>query len=106
FLGQKQEFKTGVNYLFRDRDFTENQLFLPGSNFTRNKALPLYDVEGNLNRLVSNEIIGVKIPAAGQGEGMMPIGGFLYNSQKSPNNYTGYFETNALYGMLDLKLTD
>lgn len=105
-LGQKQEFKTGVNYLFRDRDFTENQLFLPGSNFTRNKALPLYDVEGNLNRLVSNEIIGVKIPAAGQGEGMMPIGGFLYNSQKSPNNYTGYFETNALYGMLDLKLTD
>lgn len=105
-LGQKQEFKTGVNYLFRDRDFSENQLFLPGSNFTSNKALPLYGAEGNLNRLVSSEFIGVKLPAGNQGEGMMPIGGFLYNSQKSPNNYTGYFETNAFYGMLDLKLTE
>ncbi|WP_234991033.1 TonB-dependent receptor [Sphingobacterium psychroaquaticum] len=103
-LGEKQEFKTGVNYLFRDRAFTENQLFLPGSNFTSNKAVPLYDVAGNLDRLVSNEIIGVHLPAAGQGEGMMPVGGFLYNSQKSPNNYTGYYETNALYGMVDLKL--
>ncbi len=105
-LGQIQQFKTGVNYLFRDRKFTENQLFLPGSNFTTNKAVPLYDVEGNLNRLVSSEIIGVKLPTGSQGEGMMPIGGFLYNSQKSPNNYTGYFETNAFYGMVDLKLTE
>lgn len=105
-LGQKQELKTGVNYLFRDRDFTENQLFLPGSNFTTNKSVPLYTAEGNLDRLVSSEFIGVKYPSANQGEGMMPIGGFLYNSQKSPNNYTGYFETNAFYGMLDLKLTE
>ncbi len=95
-LGEKQLFKTGFNYLFRDRKFTENQLFLPGSNFTGNKSIPLYDVQGNLDRLVSNEIVGVVLPKAGQGEGMMPVGGFLYNSQKSPNNYKGYFETNAL----------
>lgn len=105
-FGQVQQLKTGANYLFRERTFTENQLFLPGSNFTSNKAVPLYDVQGNLDRLVSNEIIGVKVPGAGQGEGMMPIGGFLYNSQKSPNNYKGYYETNAFYGMLDLKLTE
>ncbi|RZK88698.1 MAG: hypothetical protein EOO98_11835, partial [Pedobacter sp.] len=105
-FGQTLAFKTGGNYLFRDRTFTENQLFLPGSNFTSNKAVPLYDAEGNLNRLVSSEFIGVKIPSANQGEGMMPIGGFLYNSQKSPNNYTGYFETNAFYGMVDLRLTE
>nr|WP_232325377.1 TonB-dependent receptor [Pedobacter panaciterrae] len=105
-FGQIQQFKTGVNYLFRDRSFTENQLFLPGSNFTTNKSIPLYDVEGNLNRLVSNQIIGVKMPAANQSEGMLPIGGFLYNTQKSPNNYTGYFETNALYGMVDLRITE
>jgi len=105
-LGEKQLFKTGFNYLFRDRKFTENQLFLPGSNFTGNKSIPLYDVQGNLDRLVSNEIVGVVLPKAGQGEGMMPVGGFLYNSQKSPNNYKGYFETNALYGMLDLKIAE
>lgn len=105
-FGETQQFKTGLNYLFRDRSFTENQLFLPGSNFTTNKAIPLYDVEGDLNRLVGNQVIGVKVPAANQGEGMLPIGGFLYNTQKSPNNYTGYFETNALYGMVDLKITE
>ncbi len=105
-FGQVQQLKTGVNYLFRDRSFTENQLFLPGSNFTTNKAIPLYDVEGNLDRLVGSQVIGIKAPTANQGEGMMPIGGFLYNSQKSPNNYKGYFETNAFYGMVDLKLTE
>ncbi|RQO64537.1 hypothetical protein DBR43_32650 [Pedobacter sp. KBW06] len=105
-FGQKQEFKTGVNYLFRERSFTENHLLLPGSNFNRNGALPLYDVEGDLNRLVSNEVIGVHAPLSGQGEGMMPIGGFLYNSQKSPNNYKGYYETNAVYTMLDVRLSE
>lgn len=103
-FGQKQEFKTGVNYLFRDRKFSESQLFLPGSNFSPYKAVPLYTVSGNLNKLVGNDVVGVFVPAAGQGEGMMPVGGFLYNSQKSPNNYTGYYETNAFYGMVDLKL--
>lgn len=106
FLGQHQELKVGVNYLFRERNFAENQLFLPGSNFSSRRALTLYEVEGNLNRLVGNSVIGVKLPAAGQNEGMMPVGGFLYNSQKSPNNYDGYYATNAFYGMLALKLTN
>lgn len=105
FLGQKQEFKTGVNYLNRDRVFTENVLFLPGSNFSSNKSLPLYTVSGNLDRLVGPEIIGIHPRTAGDGEGASPIGGFLYNSQKSPNNYTGFFETKAGYAMLDLKVT-
>lgn len=104
-FGQKQELKTGVNYLNRDRVFTENVLFLPGSNFSSNKSLPLYTVSGNLDRLVSNEIIGIHAPTAGMGEGASPVGGFLYNSQKSPNNYTGFFETKAAYAMLDLKVT-
>jgi TonB-dependent receptor len=106
FLGQKQEFKTGVNYLNRDRVFTENVLFLPGSNFSSNKSLPLYTVSGDLNRLVGPEIIGIHPRTAGDGEGASPIGGFLYNSQKSPNNYTGFFETKAGYAMLDLKVTN
>lgn len=103
-FGQMQEFKTGVNYLNRDREFTENVLFLPGSNFSSNKSLPLYTVNGNLDRLVSNEIIGIRPQSVGIGEGGSPIGGFLYNSQKSPNNYTGFFETKAGYAMLDLKV--
>lgn len=106
FLGKKQEFKTGVNYLNRKRDFTENVLFLPGSNFSATGVLPLYTVEGNLNRLVSNDVIGIQ-PLAGNsnGEGAGAVGGFIYNSQKSPNNYAGFFETKAAYAMLDLKLT-
>lgn len=104
-FGQKQEFKTGFNYLNRDRVFSENVLFLPGSNFSSLGALTLYRVEGNLNRLVSPEIIGIHAPAGGTGEGAAPVGGFLYNSQKSPNNYTGFFETKAAYAMVDLKLT-
>lgn len=105
-FGQRQEFKTGVNYLFRDRTFTENLLMLPGSNFNRDKAIPLYDVEGNPDRLVGNEIVGVKLSTGQQGDGMAPVSGFMYNSRKSPNNYSGYYETNAFYGMLDLQVTE
>lgn len=116
-FGVKQEFKLGVNYLNRERKFGENVLFLPGSNFSNYGSfagstpgkfsyIPLYNVEGNLNRLVSNEVIGVKTPSGAVGEGDFPVGGFLYNIQKSPNNYTGFYETNAFYGMLDLKVTD
>ncbi|WP_233260807.1 TonB-dependent receptor domain-containing protein, partial [Pedobacter sp. HMWF019] len=50
-------------------------------------------------------IVGIHAPVAGGAEGAGPIGGFLYNSQKSPNNYTGFFETKAGYAMLDLKIT-
>ncbi len=116
-FGVKQEFKLGVNYLNRERKFGENVLFLPGSNFSNYGSfagstpgkfsyIPLYNVEGNLNRLVSNEVIGVRTPSGAVGEGDFPVGGFLYNIQKSPNNYTGFYETNAFYGMLDLKVTD
>lgn len=101
-LGLKQEFKTGFNYLNRDRTFTENMFFLPGSNFTSYGAAALYEVEGNLDRLVGPSIIGIRPASGSTGEGAGPVGGFLYNSQKSPNNYTGFFETNAFYGMLDL----
>ncbi|SJZ62312.1 TonB-dependent receptor [Chitinophaga eiseniae] len=105
-LGLRQEFKTGVNYLHRKRDFTENVLFLPGSNYSANKALPLYEVNGDLNRLVGHDRIGIRPPAAYNPEGQPMTGGFLYNIQKSPNNYKGFYETRAFYGMLDLHLTD
>ncbi|WP_109699390.1 TonB-dependent receptor [Chitinophaga deserti] len=103
-FGQKQEFKTGFNYLNRDRTFRENMFFLPGSNFAPNGAVTLYDVAGNLDRLVSPEVIGIRPVTGGSGEGANAVGGYLYNSQKSPNNYKGFFETNAFYGMLDLRV--
>lgn len=105
-FGRKQEFKTGFNYLNRDRNFTENVLFLPGSNFASTGPFALYTVEGDLNRLVSSSVVGIHPMAAGAGEGEAPVGGFLYNSQKSPNNYKGFFETKAAYAMVDLKVTE
>src|SRR5699024_3062493 len=45
-------------------------------------------------------------PEKAQGEGGFPVSGFLYNSQKSPNNYTGYQEVGTWYGMVDLKPTE
>nr|WP_295125447.1 TonB-dependent receptor [uncultured Chitinophaga sp.] len=104
FIGQKQELKVGYNYLNRDRTFRENMFFLPGSNFAPNGAISLYDVAGNLDRLVGPEVIGVHPGSGSTGEGADKVGGFLYNSQKSPNNYNGFFETNAWYTMLDLHL--
>lgn len=104
-FGQKQEFKTGVNYLHRKRTFGENVLYLPGSNYSNTKAVPLYEVQGNLDRLVGKDRIGIHTPGV-QGEGQPMLGGYLYNTQKSPNNYKGYFETRAFYGMLDLRLTE
>ncbi len=103
-LGQRQEFKTGVNYLHRDRTFTENVLSLPGSNFSSTGNMALYTVHGNLDRLVGYDQIGIKLPSGAVGEGQPAIGGFLYNAQKSPNNYKGFYETRAFYGMLDLHL--
>lgn len=114
FLNTRQELKVGVNYLSRERQFGENVLYLPGSNFSsyagttggKFATIPLYDVNGNLNRLVSNEVIGVRPGTGAIDEGDFPVGGFLYNIQKSPNNYKGFYETNAFYGMLDLKFTE
>lgn len=105
-FGQKQEFKTGFNYLSRERKYGEYMLFLPGSNFVERSKYQLYKTNGNVDHLVSNDVIGIKRLTATTPEGDILAGGFLYNSQKSPNNYTGFFETNALYAMLDLKITD
>lgn len=105
-LGNHQEFKLGGNYLHRDRTFTENVLSLPGSNFSSTGNLALYTVHGNLDHLVGYDQIGVKMPASAIGEGQPAVGGFLYNAQKSPNNYKGFYETRAFYGMLDLKLRE
>lgn len=101
---KKQLFKTGFNYLYRDRQFSEYILYLPGSNFNNYGTFTLQDVQGNIDRMVSSEIVGVKMAQGSNGEGEYPVGGFLYNSKKSPNNYTGFFETSAFYGMLDLQL--
>lgn len=105
-FGARQEFKAGFNYLFRDRSFTENLMMLPGSNYTDERNWPIYRVLGDLDRLVGPEVVGVLPPTPAQREGSAPISGFLYNSQKSPNNYSGFFETNAYYGMLDIRLND
>lgn len=98
FLGQKQEFKVGYNYLKRSRSFTENILGLP-KNYD---ILSKYD--GNPDALVAYNNIGMKDPAGYNDEGQPRVGGFLYEIRKSPNNYTGYYKTEALYAMLDLHL--
>jgi TonB-dependent receptor len=105
-LGKKQDFKTGVNYLHRRRSFAENVLYLPGSNYSGDGALPLYEVNGQLDQLVGYDKIGIRPPSSYNEEGAPRNGGFLYNIQKSPNNYKGYYETRAFYGMLDLHLTE
>lgn len=105
-FNQKQEFKIGVNYLHRRRNFSENVLYLPGSNYSNTGALPLYEVNGNLDRLIGYNRIGISPASLSNGEGAPTVGGYLYNTQKSPNNYKGYFETRAFFGMLDLYLTE
>lgn len=105
-LDKKQEFKTGVNYLHRRRSFSENVLYLPGSNYSTDGALPLYEVNGQLDQLVGYDRIGIRPPSSYNEEGAPRVGGFLYNIQKSPNNYKGYYETRAFYGMLDLHVTE
>jgi TonB-dependent receptor len=104
-LGNAQLFKTGFNYLHRDRTFSEYVLSLPGSNFSTDGPLPLYQVFGNLDQLVGSSQVGIHTPTNTTGEGAQQVSGFLYNYQKSPNNYRGFYETNAFYGMLDLHPT-
>lgn len=101
---KKQTFKTGFNYLYRERKFTENILYLPGSNFSSYGNIALINVQGNIDRMVSSDVVGIKVSDGNTGEGEFPVSGFLYNSKKSPNNYIGFYETSAFYGMLDLQL--
>lgn len=100
--GWDQAFKAGYSYLYRDRTFGEYVLSLPGSNFSSTKQLPLYQVNGDLDQLVGYKQIGIHTVTSSTTEGAPLVSGFLYNTQKSPNNYKGFYETNAFYGMLDL----
>ena len=101
--GLGQTFKVGANYLHRERDFTESILGLPGTNAGGDDGL-LQQVNGNLNELVSYQNIGLQNPANYDNLGQPRVGGFLYQTLKSPNNYTGTFETRAFYGMADIYL--
>eukprot|EP01133_Synstelium_polycarpum_P002883 gene2883-3309_t len=96
-----QLLKFGVNYLKRDRSYTENILGLPGSSLGGGGAQLLNGVNGDLNRLVSPNNIGLLNPGQYDGEGQPRVGGFLYQTKKAPNNYNGSYETRAFYGMLD-----
>lgn len=99
----EQALKVGVNYLYRDRTFDEYVLSIPGSNFSATTQLPLYAVNGNLDQLVGYNQVGVHLTSPTTTEGAPLVSGFLYNSQKSPDNYHGFYETNAYYTMLDLR---
>lgn len=94
--GQQQLFKAGYNFLRRERSYGENILGLPpvtGSAF-----------QGDMNQLVSYQNIGLQPSGTFDDEGAPRLGGFLYQIQKSPNNYRGTYETQAFYGMVDLHL--
>ncbi|WP_316843896.1 TonB-dependent receptor domain-containing protein [Pedobacter psychrodurus] len=96
-----QLLKFGVNYLRRNRDFTENILGLPGSNLGGGGAQLLNDAKGDINQLISPSNIGLQAPGQYNNEGQPRVGGFLYQIKKAPNNYNGTYETRAFYGMLD-----
>ena len=100
-----QVFRTGFNYLHRNRTFTENILGIPGTNSGGDDGL-LQQVNGNVDQLVSYANIGLKDPSGYDNLGQPRVGGFLYQIKKSPNNYTGIYETKAFYGMADLHLTE
>jgi len=100
--GLQQVLKFGGAFLKRDRDYRENVLGLPGSNLGGGGDL-LNAVKGNINQLVSSQYIGLKGPGAYDNEGQPRVGGFLYQIRKSPNNYTGTYETRAFYGMADIR---
>jgi TonB-dependent receptor len=101
--GQKQLLKFGYNYLRRDRTYTENILGIPGSAAGGDPGA-LAASGGNLNELVSSSNIGLREPSDYNQEGEPRTGGFLYQIRKSPNNYTGTYETEAAYAMLDARL--
>ena len=103
--GLSQVFKVGFNYLHRDRSFTENILGIPGTNSGGDDGL-LQQVKGNVDQLVSYANIGLKDVSGYDIPGQPRVGGFLYQIKKSPNNYTGIYETKAFYGMADLHFTD
>lgn len=102
--GLQQVIKIGGAFLRRERDYRENILGLPGSNLGGGGDL-LGAVKGDINQLVSTRYIGMKDPGAYDEEGQPRVGGFLYQIKKSPNNYTGSYETRAFYFMVDSRVT-
>lgn len=100
-FGNKQELKFGYNYLKRDRTFTENELGLPGTLAGGDNGL-LQKVDGQLDELVSAKYVGLRDQS--EEIGAPRVGGFLYQIYKTPNNYQGYYKTQAFYGMLDTRL--
>ena len=101
--GISESLKFGGNYLKRDRTYTENILGIPGTNLGGDNGI-LNQFGGNLNQLVSYQVVGLQDPSTYDQEGAPRVGGFLYQIKKSPNNYTGTYETDAFYGMADLRL--
>lgn len=102
--GLQQVFKFGGSFLRRERDYRENVLGLPGSSLGGGGNL-LNAVKGDIDQLVSTRYVGLKGPGSYDEEGQPRVGGFLYQIKKSPNNYTGTYETRAFYGMADLRFT-
>lgn len=103
--GLTQQLKFGANYLKRDRDFNTHILGLPGTSLGGGNSDLINKVNGNLNELISSRYVGLQAPGTFNEEGQPRVGGFLYQIRKSPNNYTGTYETRAFYGMVDANLT-
>ncbi len=105
---QKVNFKLGGNYLRRDRTFTENVLGLPGSTYdtSPNAGTILTTLKGNLSQLVGYDKIGVLGLDLNTVEGGSYTPGFIYQVKKSPNNYIGSYQTEAIYAMLDAHLSE
>ncbi|KAA2239808.1 TonB-dependent receptor plug domain-containing protein [Chitinophaga agrisoli] len=97
----EQLFKIGVNYLRRERDFTENILGLPGTSLGGGNIQVMNQVNGDLDKIVSPSYIGLQSASGYDEEGKPRVGGFLYQIRKAPNNYTGTYETKAFYAMMD-----
>ena len=92
-------FKTGVNYLYRDRQFSEIFLSLPDAN-----QLHQPDVQGDLNKLLAPARMGIDENAlkTSTDGSLIPVGNIydLSGIQK----YAGYSKNGAFYGQLDMKL--
>ncbi|RPD39392.1 TonB-dependent receptor domain-containing protein [Chitinophaga barathri] len=102
--GEEQVIKIGGNFLRRERDYRENVLGLPGSNLGGGGTDLLNKVKGDIDQLVSSRYVGMKDPSSYNEEGQPRVGGFLYQIKKSPNNYTGTYETRAFYIMADARV--
>jgi hypothetical protein len=101
-IGKRDQLlKFGGNYLRRERDFVENILGVPGSTLGGGGIQLLNNAKGNIDQLVSPANIGLQNPGQYNGDGEPRVGGFLYQIKKAPNNYSGFYETRAFYGMLD-----